>query len=548
MYKLTVVAGPNRGSTFAVQDGETTIGRQTGNTIILPSTKVSKRHCALVVDNGEIQVKDLGSSNGTFVNGVLARNRKIRAGDRISVGEFVFELSNPASRGTRPAIPSNMGNVVQFPGTSGGLMVAGATGGHVLAGMGAAQTVNPDQPPKNLKDRAIWILDRQVMPIFYGLNLKTEWKILAISMFGVLTVFNLLISVYPLLQANRNTVVKETGRRAQYMARQIVERNARFFANHEEIKADVGIADRAEGARLAVLIDMENRVVAPAAKLNQYLTAGVEGALAIKAREAFRKGTREIGIVTEADENTVVAIEPLKVVSQQFGRNVTVAMAVVSLDTSISAPDSGDIGMIYSETFIYTAILAAVILLILYKVTLKPFQVLNDDIDKVLKGELRQVTHEFKFEELSPLWDVINSALQRIHRPGGGTGMISMSGGGAGGVDDFAGPMRAMAGFAKFAMVLIDQDRHVLFMNPAFEEISGIRGDAAVGQEIGVVARDQALGPFSNDLFDRSQSGGEAVAEDFEFSGVTHKVHVAAFGPPGGPAKGFYLIAVKSEG
>ena len=548
MYKLTVVAGPNRGSTFSVQDGETTIGRQTGNTIILPSAKVSKRHCALVVDQGEIQVKDLGSSNGTFVNGVLARNRKVRAGDRISVGEFVFELSTPGSRSARPSVPSNMGNVVQFPGTSSGLMVAGGTAAHALSGMGAGQSVDPNQPPKNLKDRAFWFFDRQVMPLFYGINLKTEWKMICIAMFGVLMLFNLLISVYPLLQANRNTIVKETGRRAQYMARQIVERNAHFFANHEEIKADVGIADRAEGARMAVLIDMDNRIIAPASKSNQYLTAGVEGSLAIKARKIFKEGAREVGIVTEADETTVVAIEPVKVVSQLVGRNVVVAMAVVSLDTSIAAPDSGEIGMIYSETFIYTALLTAAILLVLYKMTLKPLEVLNDDIDKALKGEIRQVTHEFKFEELNSLWDVINSALQRIQRPGaGGTGMMAMSGGG-GGIDEIAGPMRSMAAFAKFGMVLFDQDKHILFMNTSFEELSGIRGEASGGQELANVARDQALGPFSNDLFDRAQPGGEAVAEDFEFSGVTHKVYVAAFGSSGGPAKGFYLIAVKSEG
>lgn len=84
MYKLTIIAGPNRGSTFAVQDGETSIGRQTGNSIILPSTKVSKRHCTLVVSNGEVVVKDAGSSNGTFVNGALSKLRRVKIGDRSS--------------------------------------------------------------------------------------------------------------------------------------------------------------------------------------------------------------------------------------------------------------------------------------------------------------------------------------------------------------------------------------------------------------------------------------------------------------------------------
>ena len=54
-------------------------------------------------------------------------------------------------------------------------------------------------------------------------------------------------------------------------------------------------------------------------------------------------------------------------------------------------------GVIYSETLVLTGILGGIITLILYRITLKPYQTLNEDMDRVLKGELPQVTHEFKF-------------------------------------------------------------------------------------------------------------------------------------------------------
>src|SRR3954453_14244261 len=98
MYKLTVVAGPNRGTSYPVQDGETSIGRQAGNTVVLPSAKVSKRHCVLAVNNGKVVMSDQGSSNGTFVNGVLVKSKPMKAGDRISVGEYVLELTEPVVR------------------------------------------------------------------------------------------------------------------------------------------------------------------------------------------------------------------------------------------------------------------------------------------------------------------------------------------------------------------------------------------------------------------------------------------------------------------
>ena len=63
MYKLMVVAGPSRGTSFAISRGENWIGRQVGNVVVLPSARVSKRHCVLVVDNAGILVKDPGSAN-----------------------------------------------------------------------------------------------------------------------------------------------------------------------------------------------------------------------------------------------------------------------------------------------------------------------------------------------------------------------------------------------------------------------------------------------------------------------------------------------------
>src|SRR4051794_15834890 len=92
MYKLMVIAGPNRGSSYAAQKGEISIGRQAGNVIVLQSSKVSKKHCMITISDEGVTVQDLGSSNGTFVNGTLTKHRKIKPGDRISIGEFVFEL------------------------------------------------------------------------------------------------------------------------------------------------------------------------------------------------------------------------------------------------------------------------------------------------------------------------------------------------------------------------------------------------------------------------------------------------------------------------
>jgi PAS domain-containing protein len=526
---------------------------------VLPSAKVSKRHCVLVVSDGKVIVNDQGSSNGTFVNGVLTKNKPVRAGDRISVGEYVFELTQPQPRAPRaaPAVAGLGGKVLQLPtaraggglpgvpgamGGVGGLGRPGAPGAGPASSVGAS-AVPTHAPPKDLKGKLLWAIDHQIMPFFYTLNLKHEWKIICIAAMAAFAVGNLVVSVYPLIEQNRAALVKEMGRRASFMARQIAERNTPALAARAETRTDVGSIETAEGVRVALLTDLESRILAPASKLNQYLTSGGEAALAVRAKRLFLEG-RETGVVSEVDDSTICAIEPVRVMSTQAGRNVTVAMAIVSIDTSLATPDLGEMGVTYSETLILTGIIGGLILFILYKITLKPFLVLNEDMDKVLKGDMPEVTHEFKFAEMDPLWDLINSALQRVPK-GGAMGGGGFGGGGAS-ADELAGPFKMIGNNSKNPMMLCDSEKKIIYLNPMFEEVSGIRADNALGQEVAAVARDQSLGMFTNDLFERSQPGSEGVAEDYDFSGVSYKCHASCAGS--GSGRIYVFTAIRAEG
>ncbi len=67
------------------------IGRERGNQIVLPSDSVSRRHCR--IDKRKIAwfVKDLGSTNGTYVNDELIEEYQLRRGDQIKVGDTIFK-------------------------------------------------------------------------------------------------------------------------------------------------------------------------------------------------------------------------------------------------------------------------------------------------------------------------------------------------------------------------------------------------------------------------------------------------------------------------
>jgi len=164
MYRLTVIAGPNgaqpaRGSSYAVNSGSFSIGRHSQNQIVLNSGNVSKRHCVLVVNNSGIALEDAGSANGTFVNGKLAAKKNLQSGDRISVGEFVFEL-NRSSDSRSLAVTSGSGsNVLQFP----------ASFSNAPAPSSASLTpLEPEEAPvpKELVGKLKYYFDRAILPYF----------------------------------------------------------------------------------------------------------------------------------------------------------------------------------------------------------------------------------------------------------------------------------------------------------------------------------------------------------------------------------------------
>ncbi|MEZ4451918.1 MAG: FHA domain-containing protein [Nannocystaceae bacterium] len=84
---LTVIKGSATGKVFTLREAEALIGRDDDAAIQLRDRGVSRRHAKLVRASDEIvNILDLGSTNGTFVNGVRIDLSLLREGDRVHVG------------------------------------------------------------------------------------------------------------------------------------------------------------------------------------------------------------------------------------------------------------------------------------------------------------------------------------------------------------------------------------------------------------------------------------------------------------------------------
>ena len=89
---LVVKRGPNAGSRFPLHQAVTSAGRDPRSDIFLDEVTVSRRHAEFRSERGELQVVDICSLNGTYVNGQLIDSAVLTDGDEIQMGKFRLVL------------------------------------------------------------------------------------------------------------------------------------------------------------------------------------------------------------------------------------------------------------------------------------------------------------------------------------------------------------------------------------------------------------------------------------------------------------------------
>jgi pSer/pThr/pTyr-binding forkhead associated (FHA) protein len=105
--KLVVIGGKRPGQEIAVSGPEFIVGRAPECKLRPNSDMVSRRHCMISVEEGKATIRDLGSRNGTIVNGQkITSEQELKTGDKVKVGplEFEVQLSTSISGKKKPKV------------------------------------------------------------------------------------------------------------------------------------------------------------------------------------------------------------------------------------------------------------------------------------------------------------------------------------------------------------------------------------------------------------------------------------------------------------
>src|SRR5205823_5470661 len=103
-YAFRFISGKYQGGEYPLTDsGELVIGRSSELDLVLIEDMVSRKHAQLTLAAGRITIADLGSTNGTFVNGEKVRRAQLKEGDRILIGTNILKLVARTARTTLDA-------------------------------------------------------------------------------------------------------------------------------------------------------------------------------------------------------------------------------------------------------------------------------------------------------------------------------------------------------------------------------------------------------------------------------------------------------------
>ncbi len=90
-FQFVMRAGPSVGKAFPLEGTELTIGRDTSNPVSINDAEVSRKHAKLELRGSAYLIQDLGSTNGTFVNGMRITGAQVlNPGDTVSFGENIM--------------------------------------------------------------------------------------------------------------------------------------------------------------------------------------------------------------------------------------------------------------------------------------------------------------------------------------------------------------------------------------------------------------------------------------------------------------------------
>lgn len=517
MYKLVVVGGRLRGEEFLIEEKESTLGRDSECEIYLPIAGISKRHFKIYVSDEVAFIEDLGSANGTFVNGKIVKRGTIKDKDKIALPDCILQVVYIEERKViiKKSITSEDDDADPFA---------------------------PTDMPDSILGKIIFYFKFKIMPIAHNFNHEYEWKILFAIFLCIFVVVNISLTIFPILSDSKILLLHETAKRGAHYAEEIGRINSRALEKKNIDQVDTHFLDNEDGVESYELFDLEGRIVRPLGKINEYISDPFsvqtkEWAMKTKLDNGKRvlkkildKGEIGIGKKIMAYNSKLGVFEPVGVIAIRFAPR---SLAIEAVKSSKA----------YLESLITSGLVAILFFAIIYYLTVRPIDEMKYQIEMALRGKIKNLTSDYLMLELNPLRNSINAVLQKIRELQNDSSDSEF--------EEMEEDITYVAQLGEFMRgagipcMVLNSEKNLERINLEGEDLCGIRESSAQGSNILDVAREKGFAATLIELCDNSaNNGGTSQEGEYELQGTPTQIYVTSLIGKDNFAKAFYITFV----
>ncbi|HVO31367.1 MAG TPA: FHA domain-containing protein [bacterium] len=548
--KLVIVDGPERGKEWPLPDGEVVLGRTNETEIELPSNKVSRKHAALRIVDGQVEIEDLGSSNGTYLNGKRITRSAVPPGGKIGVGEYLLTVVNGekprAATGKTGARPGGTGKQAR-----GNAVMVVAQPGQQARGAGprgrtGAQR-NVSVPSESAQRAADEVVGRMGM-FAWRVQVYLIVAMMALAGFG---------AMFFAIRRGQQDYASVAFARARLLAQQLASQNSDYIANKETLLLNIDNTLKETGVQEAYLTDASGKILMPSTMRG--LRSDNPTALRALKRDDFE---------TESDQvpgGFVHIAAPILHWNRDTGHFDMVGSAYIVYAPKEVAKRATPPLLLYGIAFLGIALAGAVGSTLLIRATERPIQRLQEDTELIIRGDLQKVAATTKMKELEDLAHSItrlyekgpanspNLASSSAFTPAQPSGALALPMQ-AGPVDNAgaSATVRALVTAIEDAAIVVDADMKVMEVNAAAERMFGLIPARVRGQHLlEAITEKDLLNEVLDLLNEIAASPGGAITRDVNVpdgEGGTTRGHVSAAGVRQGRELAGSAIIISSRG
>lgn len=512
MWVLKFLSGPLAGQEFEVKPS-TVIGRDPGCDIVIADPNVSKKHAKISVQGPSVFLEDLGSTNGTFVNGKRVQKIPLNLNDKISFYRHLAVLSVGVQENALAVAQKNkntqlmtqksdfLAPLMNEPQGSHQPVVWGSTDpepapAHPSHPGSASSPLNPDHWVKGAQK----FIEQNLVPDILSLADKISLKGVFLAVAGLYVLLVSVLTVIPLYVVTKESITQEAQFRALSVARSLARINEERIRSNDYQKFSADLMYKEPGIQDVYVVSRDGYVVAPVELMGKVPR---HAEFVNRIRGQMREFVLEY-------QGELLASVPIVGYDPQMGINTAAGFVIVSYRPDVLKFNDERVFSLFIQVIFIGLVAGAVLFFLLYKAIEFLFQKLFEAIDQAVRDGYTQIQFPYRIQLIDNLLTLVNTLLSQ---KGDGNSPHSDSSG------ERLIQLKNLCDLIPFPALILLPDGQIEHVNKAFQMLMEIN-QPLMGKPTIYQIPDQALQKnFDNILKSSQQNPTQVIEDEIELSG-----------------------------